>query len=122
MSKQMSIIEMEAKISALEKQLKNIATNSNKKEEKFNCEITKLHSEIKELKNENKYLYELLKLSKKKMFGKSGEQIAQSYGQISLFNEAESELTVLTYIYSLFVFYNTNLCRNKLYFFSCFIL
>ena len=88
MSKQMSIIEMEAKISALEKQLKRVAQESLKKEEKLN-------SEIKELKNENKYLYELLKLSKKKMFGKSAEQIAKNYGQISLFNEAETDRTVL---------------------------
>ena len=39
MSKQMSIIEMEAKISALEKQLKCVAQESLKKEEKLNSEI-----------------------------------------------------------------------------------
>jgi len=88
MSNKMSIIEMEAKISALEKQLKYVAQESITREEKLN-------STIKELKNENKYLYELLKLSKKKMFGTSGEQVAQSYGQISLFNEAEEEKAVL---------------------------
>ena len=38
----------------------------------------------------------LLKLSKKKMFGASAEKVAQAYGQISLFNEAEQERTVLT--------------------------
>lgn len=88
MQKQKSITELEAEISALKNQLKNISRESIKKEEKLN-------SKIKELKNENKCLYELLKLSKKKMFGKSGEQIAESYGQISFFNEAEAERTVL---------------------------
>jgi len=39
---------------------------------------------------------ELLKLSKKKMFGSSAEKIAQAYGQISFFNEAEQERTPLT--------------------------
>lgn len=39
---------------------------------------------------------ELLKLSKKKMFGSSAEKIANEYGQISFFNEAEKERTVLT--------------------------
>ena len=84
-----TITELEAQISALKKQLKNIATESKKKEEKLN-------SQIKTLKKENNNLMELLKLSKKKMFGSSAETIAEVYGQISFFNEAEKERTVLT--------------------------
>ena len=84
-----TIIELEAQISALKKQLKNIAEESRKKEEK-------LTSRIKTLETENGNLMELLKLSKKKMFGSSAEKIANEYGQISFFNEAEKERTVLT--------------------------
>ena len=89
MNNQRTIIELEAQISALKKQLKNIAQESKKKEEK-------LTSEINILKEENNNLMNLLKLSKKKMFGASAEKVAQAYGQISLFNEAEQERTVLT--------------------------
>ena len=84
-----TIIELEAQISALKRQLKNIAEESKKKEEKLN-------SQIKTLKAENNNLMELLKLSKKKMFGSSAEKVAQAYGQISFFNEAEQERTLLT--------------------------
>ena len=84
-----TIIELEAQISALKKQLKNVAEESKKKEEKLN-------SQIKTLKAENNNLMELLKLSKKKMFGSSAEKVAQAYGQISFFNEAEQERTLLT--------------------------
>ena len=84
MNNQPTIIELESQISALKKQLKNIS-----------AEKSKLDSQIKELKNENKNLIELLKLSKKKMFGASAEKVAQAYGQISFFNEAEKERTVL---------------------------
>ena len=84
-----TIIELEAQISALKKQLKNVAEESKKKEEK-------LTSQINTLKAENNNLMELLKLSKKKMFGSSAEKIAESYGQISFFNEAEQERTLLT--------------------------
>ena len=88
MNNQKTIIELEAQISALKKQLKNIAQESKKKEEK-------LTSQINELKEENNNLMNLLKLSKKKMYGASAEKVAQAYGQISLFNEAEQERTVL---------------------------
>ena len=64
-----TIIELEAQISALKRQLKNIAEESKKKEEKLN-------SQIKTLKAENNNLMELLKLSKKKMFGSSAEKVA----------------------------------------------
>ena len=84
-----TIIELEAQISALKKQLKNVAEESKKKEEK-------LTSQINTLKAENNNLMELLKLSKKKMFGSSAEKIAESYGQISFFNEAEQERILLT--------------------------
>ena len=84
-----TIIELEAQISALKRQLKNIAEESKKMEEKLN-------SQIKTLKAENNNLMELLKLSKKKMFGSSAEKVAQAYGQISFFNEAEQERTPLT--------------------------
>ena len=80
-----TIIELEAQISALKKQLKNVA------EEK-----EKLNLQVKTLKSENNNLMELLKLSKKKMFGASAEKVAQAYGQISFFNEAEQERTLLT--------------------------
>ena len=79
MDNQHTIIELEAQISALKKQLKNVAEESKKKEEK-------LTSQINTLKAENNNLMELLKLSKKKMFGSSAEKIAESYGQISFFN------------------------------------
>ncbi len=80
-----TIIELEAQISALKKQLKNIADDNAKKD-----------SQIKTLKAENNNLMELLKLSKKKMFGSSAEKVAEAYGQISFFNEAEKERAVLT--------------------------
>lgn len=48
------------------------------------------------MKAENNNLTELLKLSKKKMFGVSAEKIAQDYGQISFFNEAEQEKTLFS--------------------------
>jgi len=80
-----TIIELEAQISALKKQLKNVAEDNAKKD-----------SQIKTLKAENNNLMELLKLSKKKMFGSSAEKVAQAYGQISFFNEAEQERTLLT--------------------------
>lgn len=88
MKNQKTIIEMEAEISALKKQLKNIARESKTKEERLN-------SVINELTNENNRLLALLKLSKKKLFGASGEQIANGYEQLSLFNEAEKERTPL---------------------------
>lgn len=88
MNNQPTIIELEAQISALKKQLKNIAEESKKKEEK-------LVLQIKTLTAENNNLIELLKLSKKKMFGASAEKIAHEYGQVSFFNEAEQERTVL---------------------------
>ena len=84
-----TITELEAQISALKKQLKNIAEEGKKKEEK-------LTAQINTLKAENSNLMNLLKLSKKKMFGSSAEKIAESYGQISFFNEAEQERTLLT--------------------------
>ena len=58
MKNQKTIIEMEAEISALKKQLKNIARESKTKEERLN-------SVINELTNENNRLLALLKLSKK---------------------------------------------------------
>ena len=88
MKNQKTFIEMEAEISALKKQLKNVARESKTKEERLNSVIT-------ELTNENNRLLALLKLSKKKLFGSSGEQIAEGYEQLSLFNEAEKERTAL---------------------------
>lgn len=88
MKKQKTFIEMEAEISALKKQLKNVSRESKSKEERLNTVIA-------ELTNENNRLLALLKLSKKKLFGASGEQIANGYEQLSLFNEAEKERTAL---------------------------
>ena len=79
-----TIIELEAQISALKKQLKNIAEESRKKEEK-------LTSRIKTLETENGNLMELLKLSKKKMFGSSAEKIANEYGQISFLTKQKKK-------------------------------
>ena len=62
MNNERTIIELEAQISALKKQIKNITENSKKKEDKLN-------SRIKTLEYENNNLMELLKLSKKKIFG-----------------------------------------------------
>ena len=42
------------------------------------------------------YLLEQLKLSKKKVFGESSEKIAEEYGQLNLFNEAEAERQPIT--------------------------
>lgn len=38
----------------------------------------------------------LLKLSNKKAFGESSEKIAEEYGQLNLFNEAEAERQPIT--------------------------
>ena len=89
MNNERTIIELEAQISALKKQIKNITENSKKKEDKLN-------SRIKTLEYENNNLMELLKLSKKKIFGASAEKVAEAYGQITFFNEAEAEQKVLT--------------------------
>ena len=85
MNNERTIIELEAQISALKKQLKNIAEDNSKKD-----------LQIKTLKAENNNLMELLKLSKKKIFGASAEKVAEAYGQITFFNEAEAEQKVLT--------------------------
>lgn len=76
--------ELIAQVSALQKQIKYLSDNTQK-----------LTTEVKELKELNKWYLEQLKLSKKKIFGASAEKISEEYGQLNFFNEAEAERTEL---------------------------
>lgn len=81
--------ELIAQISALQKQVKYISDTTDKT-------IAKQAAEIKELKEQNEWFRQQLKLSKKKVFGPSSEAVAEGYGeQLSMFNEAEAEREVL---------------------------
>ena len=88
MPKIISYDELSAQVSALQKQVKYISDTSEKT-------IAKLTAENKELKAQNEWFMQQLKLSKKKIFGASSEGIAEGYGQLSLFNEAEAERGIL---------------------------
>lgn len=76
--------ELAAQASALQKQV-NYVSGVNEK----------LIAENKELKAQNEWFMQQLKLSKQKAFGASSEKIACEYDQITFFNEAEAERTVL---------------------------
>ena len=65
--------ELLAQNSALKKQIKNLSEK--------NAELNANYN----------WLLEQLKLSKKKIFGTSAEKVAEEYGQLNLFNEAEME-------------------------------
>ena len=77
MGKELTLEEAKAQISALKKQTKYLS------------------EKVDKLEKINQHYIEQLKLSKKKIFGASSEQIADGYEQLNLFNEAESERTPL---------------------------
>lgn len=79
--------ELLAQISALKKQVKYIGNNN----EIAQSEIKDLTLRNKELMANYNWILEQLKLSKKKVYGSSAEKIAEDYGQLNLFNEAELE-------------------------------
>ena len=77
MEKELTLEEAKAQILALKKQTKYLS------------------EKVDKLEKINQHYIEQLKLSKKKIFGASSEQIADGYEQLNLFNEAESERTPL---------------------------
>lgn len=94
MKENITLDEALAQISALKKQVKvlsNKALKSENKYEEAKQKIDDLTIQNKELNANYNWLLEQLKLSKKKMYGPSAEKIAEEYGQLNLFNEAELE-------------------------------
>ena len=79
--------ELLAQNSALKKQVKYLGNQN----EKAQSEIKNLTIQNKELIANYNWILEQLKLSKKKIYGSSAEKIAEDYGQLNLFNEAELE-------------------------------
>lgn len=79
--------ELLAQNSALKKQVKYLGNQN----EKAQSEIKNLTLQNKELIANYNWILEQLKLSKKKIYGSSAEKIAEDYGQLNLFNEAELE-------------------------------
>ena len=79
--------ELLAQNSALKKQVKYLGNQN----EKAQSEIKNLTLHNKELIANYNWILEQLKLSKKKIYGSSAEKIAEDYGQLNLFNEAELE-------------------------------
>ena len=79
--------ELLAQNSALKKQVKYLGNQN----EKAQSEIKDLTLRNKELIANYNWILEQLKLSKKKIYGSSAEKIAEDYGQLNLFNEAELE-------------------------------
>ena len=77
MVKEPTYEELLAQNSALKKQTKYLA------------------EKVDKLEKINQHYLEQLKLSKKKIFGASSEQMTEGYEQLNLFNEAESERTPL---------------------------
>lgn len=84
--------ELLAQNSALKKQVKYLGNQN----EKAQSEIKNLTIQNKELIANYNWILEQLKLSKKKIYGSSAEKIAEDYGQLNLFNEAELERQPLT--------------------------
>ena len=84
--------ELPAQNSALKKQVKYLGNQN----EKAQSEIKNLTLHNKELIANYNWILEQLKLSKKKIYGSSAEKIAEDYGQLNLFNEAELERQPLT--------------------------
>ena len=80
MQKRPSYEELLAQNFALKKQVKSLADKNEK-----------LELKNKELNANYNWILEQLKISKKKMYGASAEKIAEDYGQLNLFNEAELE-------------------------------
>lgn len=86
--------ELLAQNSALKKQVKYLGNQTEKVEKKYEqaqSEIKNLTLQNKELIANYNWILEQLKLSKKKIYGSSAEKIAEDYGQLNLFNEAELE-------------------------------
>ena len=86
--------ELLAQNSALKKQVKYLGNQTEKAEKKYEqaqSEIKNLTLQNKELIANYNWILEQLKLSKKKIYGSSAEKIAEDYGQLNLFNEAELE-------------------------------
>ena len=91
--------ELLAQNSALKKQVKYLGNQTEKAEKKYEqaqSEIKNLTLHNKELIANYNWILEQLKLSKKKIYGSSAEKIAEDYGQLNLFNEAELERQPLT--------------------------
>ena len=91
--------ELPAQNSALKKQVKYLGNQTEKAEKKYEqaqSEIKNLTLHNKELIANYNWILEQLKLSKKKIYGSSAEKIAEDYGQLNLFNEAELERQPLT--------------------------
>lgn len=84
--------ELLAQNSALKKQNKLLG----EQQKKTQSELQDLRLQFKEMSVNYNYLLEQLKLSKKKVFGESSEKIAEEYGQLNLFNEAEAERQPIT--------------------------
>lgn len=91
MAKDMTLDEGLSQISALKKQVKYLG----EKNETLTQTNENLVLQNKELNANYNWILEQLKLSKKKMYGSSAEKIAEDYGQLNLFNEAELERTPL---------------------------
>ena len=79
--------ELLAQNSTLKKQVKYLGNQN----EKAQSEIKNLTLQVKELNSNYNWILQQLKLSKKKIYGSSAEKIAEEYGQLNLFNEAELE-------------------------------
>ena len=83
--------ELLAQNSALKNQTKYLSTQN----ENLSQNNKDLKQKIDKLEKINQHYLEQLRLSKKKIFGASSEQMAEGYEQLKLFNEAESERTPL---------------------------
>lgn len=83
--------ELLAQNSALKKQVKYLG-----EKKKTQTKVDDLKLQLKEMSINYNYLLEQLKLSKKKVFGESSEKIAEEYGRLNLFNEAEAERQPIT--------------------------
>ena len=83
-AKELTYEELLAQNSALKKQTKYLSSQNKN-----------LSQKVAELEKINQHYLEQLRLSKKKIFGASSEQVTEGYEQLNLFNEAESERTTL---------------------------
>lgn len=96
MAKELSYEELLMQNSLLKKQNKYLSEHTERVEKqnvKLSEENKLLNAELKQLTIDYNWALEQLKLSKKKIYGASAEKIAEDYGQINFFNEAEAERT-----------------------------
>ncbi len=91
MTKELTLEEAKAQISALKKQANYLATQN----DNLSQNNKDLKEKVDKLEKINQHYLEQLKLSKKKIFGASSEKFDDGSVQINLFNEAESERTPL---------------------------